>query len=79
MLIAFSGCYTTSFLPQTHNVPLFTEKNQVRINPTHSLRAFDLQLANAPVNHLGIVTNIQATPRYYMTEIGAGGFMQQKK
>ena len=79
LIIGFSsflltGCYTTSFLPQTHNVPLFTAKNQVRINPTHSLRAFDLQLAYAPANHLGIIANIQATTRYYMTEIGAGAF-----
>lgn len=70
----FTGCYTTSFLPQTHNVPLFTEKNQVRINPTHSFRTFDLQLAYAPLNHLGVIANIQANPRYYMTEIGVGAF-----
>lgn len=72
--IIFTGCYTTSFLPQSHNVPLFTKEKEVRINPTHSLRAFDLQLAYAPINHLGIIANVQATPRYYMAEIGAGAF-----
>ena len=72
--VFFTGCYTTSFLPQTQNVPLFTNKNQVRINPTHSFRTFELQLAYAPINHMGIIANIQASPRYYMTEIGAGAF-----
>lgn len=70
----FTGCYTTSFLPQSQNVPLFTKEKEVRINPTHSLRAFDLQLAYAPINHMGIIANVQATPRYYMAEIGAGAF-----
>ncbi|CAN5488626.1 hypothetical protein BH10BAC1_BH10BAC1_05150 [soil metagenome] len=74
----FSGCYTTSFLPQTHNVPLFTGEKQIRITPTHSIRAAELQLAYAPINHLGIIANIQATPRYYMPEIGVGAFYSTK-
>ncbi len=74
VVLFITGCYTTSFLPQTHNVPLFTKKNQVRINPIHSLRVFDLQLAYAPINNLGIIANIQGTTRYYMTEMGAGAF-----
>lgn len=72
--IALSSCYTTSFLPQTHNVPLFTKENQIRINPSHSFRTFDLQLAYAPINHLGIIANTHLTSRYNMTELGFGGF-----
>lgn len=74
LILFIASCSTPSFLPQTHNAPLFTDKNQLHVNPSLSLRTFDLQVAYSPTNYLGVITNLQVSSRYNMAEIGVGAF-----
>lgn len=73
-ILFITSCAAPSFLPQTHNVPLFTEKNQLRVNSTVSIKTFDFQVAYSPIKHLGIITNLQLCSHYTMAEIGVGAF-----
>ncbi len=52
-----SGCRTNSFLPQTQNIPLFTEKNQFQISNHASNRSLDLQLAYSATHHFAFIAN----------------------
>lgn len=74
-----SGCYTSAFLPQTHNVPLFTEAHQFRITPSHNIKTVDLSVAYSPTHFLGVMINGQLTPQYEMAEIGLGAFKKLGK
>jgi hypothetical protein len=70
----FSGCMVHSFVPQTHNVPLFTDKHQLKISPSLSFRSVDVNLAYSPIKHLGIITNLQYGGNYIVPEIGVGAY-----
>ena len=72
--ILFAGCRTYSFVPQTQNVPLFTEKHQLQADATLAPCAMDLQVAYSPINHLGVLLNAQKAFNYFKPEIAAGTF-----
>ncbi len=75
----FASCQTTSFLPQTQNVPLFTRDSQLRVSTAFTYRSIELQGAYSPINHFGIILNTQANSHYFMPEIGVGGYYSLNK
>ncbi len=72
--VLFTSCRTHTFVPHTQNVPLFTDKKQFRVEPTISPLSLNVNLAYSPIKHLGIITSLQAHPRYFSPEIGIGGY-----
>jgi hypothetical protein len=79
ILIFLNSCQTSAFLPQTHNVPLFTDKNQLRINTNLTHRAIDLNIAYSPSKHIGLLLNGAFTRNYIKPEIAIGAFKQYNK
>jgi len=83
-ILAFSysfiiGCRTTTFLPQSHNVPLFTDKNQLYVNTSFSSKTLDFQTAYSPIKNMGVMINGQLGQSYIMPEIGLGGYYSFNK
>jgi hypothetical protein len=76
LVILFASCHTHSFVPQSQNVPLFTDKHQFRVSTGIGTRAANLQLAYSPIKHFGIQTNLLAstTNLYLIPEIAVGGY-----
>lgn len=76
-----TGCsyYSHSFLPQTQNVPLFNGKEQFRVNPSFSYHSIDVNLAYSPINHFGIIGNLQTDYKTFVPEIGFGTFLPIQK
>lgn len=80
-VILFTSCHTHSLVPQSQNVPLFTDKHEFRVSTGMGLRAGNLQLAYSPVKHLGIQTNIMAstTNLYLIPEVAIGAYHSIRK
>jgi len=72
VLIAFQACQIHSFLPQTQNVPVFTDEKQGEMTLTLPPRAVDFQLAYSPIKNLGVMGNVKYAGRYTIPEIGLG-------
>ena len=74
LLTLFTSCFTPAHVPHTQNVPLFTDKEQLKINVAANTRSLDVQGAYSPVNHLGVMANLQLNHFKIMPEIAVGGF-----
>lgn len=66
-----SGCVSSSLLPQTQNVPLFTKEKELQISTQVTARSAELQLAYSAKPHLsfignGLIGNLQ------MADLGVG-------
>jgi hypothetical protein len=66
MALLFSGCWAPPasitqkyFTPQSHNIPLFTDKNQIHTDLNISLRTVNLNLAYSPIKHMALFVNGQ--------------------
>ncbi|MCK6648419.1 MAG: hypothetical protein L6Q66_02080 [Bacteroidia bacterium] len=79
--ILFVSCHTHSFVPQSQNVPLFTDKHEFRVSTGLGLRAGNIQLAYSPIKYLGIQTNIMAstTQLYLIPEVAIGAYYPIQK
>jgi hypothetical protein len=75
LVILFASCRNSSFIPAYHNVPIFTGKNQVRVEQCISNNGYDAGFATAPFNHLGTQLNIHATANTLGIEPAIGGFV----
>jgi hypothetical protein len=69
------SCRNVSFIPAYQNVPIFTDKKQIRVEPSISNMGIDAGFAAAPVNHLGCMLNIHGTINTFGIEPGLGGFV----
>ena len=82
-----SSCSHYYYAPNTHNVPVFKEKNEARITGVYSTlegNSGELQAAYAPAKHVGILANaLLVNPRAdktvssgrgHLYELGAGYF-----
>lgn len=76
---AFTGCHTHSFIPQTQNVPLFTDKHQVSVDAALTYRSIEIQGATSPVDNLGVMVNIMARTEGSSAEAGVGYFYSPDK
>ena len=74
LLTSLTSCYSPTFIPQTHNVPLFTEKQELKANATINSKSLDLQVAYSPINYIGVLANAQFYKTRIHPEIAAGGF-----
>lgn len=61
LMLVFAGCASGLYAPNMQNVPLFQEKNEIRINAAYGItdadNAVELQLAYAPTANIGIQAN----------------------
>lgn len=87
ILIIINVCSCASlYVPNTMNVPLFTEKSEKLISVNTGMNGWDLQGAYALTNHVAIVTNASWSPptqqdgsnfhTHTFVEGGAGYFMK---
>ncbi len=69
--IFLSSCVSSSLLPQTQNVPLFTKEKELQISTQITGRSAELQLAYSAKPHLAFMANGLAG-NLQMVELGAG-------
>jgi hypothetical protein len=81
VIILFASCHTHSLIPQSQNVPLFTDKHEFRVSTGVGFRAGNLQLAYSPIKHLGIQTNVMASTAdlYLIPEVAIGAYYPIQK
>ncbi|MDP2176578.1 MAG: hypothetical protein Q8K70_11775 [Bacteroidota bacterium] len=61
MLLLLTSCSHTYYIPSTHNVPIFKEKNEYRLSAsfgeTDNVTTKEIQAAYSITNHLAIMSN----------------------
>ncbi|MBL7889221.1 MAG: hypothetical protein JNL24_06690 [Bacteroidia bacterium] len=70
------GCFPNSFIPQTQNTPLFTDKEQLELNFVHTHRSFEHQIAYSPVKNFAAMSNFSLATTSTVSEFGIGGYKQ---
>ena len=92
LLIFLSSCEQYYYIPNSHNVPLFQEKGEIRAWGTLNKKIYlnEYQAAYALTNHIGLMSNLfvvpldKDTPDFndgggYLFEAGAGYFTKVNK
>jgi len=76
ILILFSGCARTVYIPASENVPMFDTNRQIKATGFVSTSSLQLQGAYNPVKHFSVATNIKAGNGVgmYDAAIGTYGF-----
>ena len=80
IVINISGCTHYYYVPNTHNVPLFQEKDEIRFSIGSSTSGTgtgtELQGAYAITNKIGIIANVGFTENSGIGELGEGHFFE---
>ncbi len=55
VILAFVGCYTPHFLPNTAPTPMFDKQGNIRIAGYAGTNSYDVNIGISPIEHIGII------------------------